>query len=137
VRSVGPPWRAWAEEGAQSYPSVTWNQDDFNVWYWRCSSCSPVHSYTWGAAYNWTLFAYSYGRRGTALSYMTDLAYADVGQMEVDGYGYSSRPDHTMMVTGRNSSGWALMSYHTTDTENKPLNPILAANDGPYWALRT
>ncbi len=66
----------WAEEGAQSYPSVTWNHDDFNVWYWRCSSCSPVHSYTWGAAYNWTLFAYSYGRRVTALSYMTDLAYA-------------------------------------------------------------
>ena len=58
-------------------------------------------------------------------------------QMEIDGYGETDSPDHPMMVTGRGSDGWPLLSYHSTDTENKPFWDIIAQNDGPYWAIRT
>lgn len=109
----------------------------YSAWWYNCDWCKPRHSYTFGAAYNWQVFAYSKSKRVKALKYMTDLAYADVGQLDINGYGRPQGPDHTMMVTGRNSRGWALMSYHSHDTRNEPLNLILGRNDGPYWALRT
>lgn len=132
-------WKGgWAETGAQSYPSVSWNVDNDDVWYWRCNDCTPRHSYTWGGAINWARFAKTESNRLRLLSYTTDLSSAaDVMQMEIDGYGSSNLQDHTMITTGRNSAGWVLLSYHSTDTLNKPLNLILSAHNGPYWAWRT
>lgn len=124
----------WREAGNQN--DWLWNRGDNNVWYWRCNTCSPVHSYTWGGAINWQRFAYP--NRVSALAYTTDLSsVADVLQLEIDGYGSATLADHTMITTGRNSAGWVLLSYHSHDTLNKPLNQILSANNGPYWAFRT
>lgn len=127
-------WRGgWAEVGSQNYANRTNN----SAWYWICSYCVPHHSYTWGGALNWQIFANQSGR-GYWLSYMSDLVYADVAQIEIDGYGSTTGPDHTMIVTGRDdSSGVVLLSYHSMDTKNKPLTLILQQNDGPYWAFRT
>jgi hypothetical protein len=126
----------WKEAGVQDYPSVTWNHDDNDVWYWRCNTCNPVHSYTWGGAINWQRFAYP--NRVSSLGYLTDLSsVADVMQLEIDNYGSATLADHTMITTGRNPAGSVLLSYHDDDTLNKPLNQILSAHNGPYWAFRT
>ncbi|MFC7548997.1 amidase domain-containing protein [Plantactinospora sp. GCM10030261] len=134
-------WALWtgryAEDGSQDYPAVAWNHDDYDVWYWRCNDCNPVHSYTWGGATNWNIYENNYGGRVTFMEYLEDLLISDVMQMEIDGYGETDAPDHTMMVTGRGSDGWPLLSYHSTDTENKPFWDIISQNDGPYWAART
>lgn len=131
-------WKGgWAEKGTQSYPSVTWNRNNDDVWYWRCNDCDPRHSYTWGGAINWARSAQHFGRV-RLLPYTTDLSSAgDVMQMEIDGYGSATLQDHTMITTGRNSAGWVLLSYHSTDTLDKPLNLVLSAHNGPYWAWRT
>lgn len=110
------------------------NRGNDNVWYYRCNSCTPRHSYTWGGAGNWQRFA---SRRVHLLRYMTDLLISDVAQMGIDNYNSLYGPDHTMMVTGRNSAGWALVSYHTDDTRNKPLNLVMRTTHGPFWAFRT
>lgn len=60
---------------------------------------------------NWRPFAYGESGRVRALPYLTDLLIADVMQMDI--------------------------SYHSTDTENKPLSQVISGQDGPYWALRT
>lgn len=134
-------WTLWtgrySEFGSDSYPAVAWNYDDHDVWYWRCNDCSPKHSHTWGGAKNWNIFENNYGGRVTFLQYLDDLLISDVMQLEIDGYGETDAPDHTMMVTGRGSDGWPLLSYHSTDTTNKPFWDILAVHDGPYWAIRT
>jgi hypothetical protein len=134
-------WALWtggyAEAGAQDYPAVGWNHDDDDVWYWRCNSCSPRHSYTWGGATNWNIYESNYGGRATFLPYLSDLLISDVMQLDIDGYGGQDAPDHTMMVTDRGADGWPLLSHHSNDTKNKPLWDILAMYDGPYWAVRT
>lgn len=72
------------------------------------------------------------------MPYLTDLLVSDVMQMDFDGYGSPDNiPDHTMMVTGRDASGNALLSYHTADTRNKLIWDVISGQDGPYWALRT
>jgi hypothetical protein len=134
-------WALWTgryeEHGSQSYPAVGWNHDDYDVWYWRSSDGNPRHSYTWGGARNWNVFENNYGGRASFLSYLDDLLVSDVMQLEIDGYGETDAPDHTMMVTGRGGDGWPLLSYHSTDTQNKPFWDILAVHDGPYWGIRT
>jgi hypothetical protein len=134
-------WALWTggyeEHGSQSYPAVGWNHDDYDVWYWRSNDGNPRHSYTWGGARNWNVFENNYGGRATFLAYLDDLLVSDVMQLEIDGYGETDAPDHTMMVTGRGSDGWPLLSYHSTDTRNKPFWDVLALHDGPYWGIRT
>lgn len=130
-------WKGgWAERGQANHSYFSVDNDD--VWYWLSSDGWPYrHSYTWGGAINWARFAQGAGRV-RLLSYTTDLSSAaDVMQMEIDGYGSDTLQDHTMITTGRDPSGWVYLSYHSADTRNKPLNQILSANNGPYWAWRT
>jgi hypothetical protein len=128
----------WKEAGKDSYPDVAWNHDDDDVWYWRCNTCTPRHSYTWGGVQNWQRFAYSKAKRVTALKYLSQLGFADIMQMEIGG-GTPNTPEHTMIVTGRTTKAPFVptLSYHSTDTKNKPLNLIIAIENGPYWAFRT
>ncbi|MEE6257497.1 amidase domain-containing protein [Plantactinospora sonchi] len=134
-------WALWtgryAEAGSEDYPAVLWNHDDYDVWYWRCNDCTPIHSYTWGGATNWNIYENNYGGRVTFMPYLDDLLISDVMQLEIDGYGETDSPDHTMMVTGRGTDGWPLLSYHSDDTEDKPFWDIISQHDGPYWAART
>lgn len=128
----------WAEVGSEAFLSTLLNRDDDDVWYWRCNDCDPRHSHTWGGALNWHRFAINEGKRVKPMPYLTDLLVSDVMQMDFDGYGSPDNiPDHTMMVTGRDASGNALLSYHTADTRNKLIWDVISGQDGPYWALRT
>ncbi len=134
-------WTLWngryAERGSEAWPDYLFNYDDYDTWYWRCDDCTPRHSYAWGGATNWNIFEYNYGGRVTFMGSLGDLLLSDVMQMEIDGYGEVDKPDHTMMVTDREPSGWPKLSYHTEDTRNKPLWDIIDDHDGPYWAART
>lgn len=129
-------WRGgWAEDGNES--NWVFNRKSDKVWYWRCSSCKPKHSYTWGGAQNWQNFAYNKGRV-KALSNVYDALSADIIQFDVKGYGGDGTADHSMIVTGRKPDGTPTLSYHSTDTLDRPLNEILADNPNTtWWAFRT
>ncbi|MEV1289459.1 amidase domain-containing protein [Micromonospora sp. NPDC049679] len=119
------------------WQEVTGFYQNDSAWWYNCDWCAPRHSYTWGGAVNWQRFAYNESRRVTALSNVWYLALADVLQYDVAGYGGVGIPDHTMITTAFSGST-PLLSYHTTDTRNKPLNQILAGAVGQsFWALRT
>jgi hypothetical protein len=136
-------WVLWngryEERGSESYPETLWNYDDADVWYYRCNDCTPRHTYTWGGALNWNVYENNFGGRVTFMPYLSDLLLSDVFQMEMDHYGDPPGvPDHTTMVTGRDSeTGWPLLSYHTRDTRDKALWEVIGVEDGPFWAIRT
>ncbi|MGW4758356.1 amidase domain-containing protein [Streptomyces chartreusis] len=123
----------WAEE-------VGWYQSDSAWWYnFNPWPFPDNHSYTWGGAVNWQRFARDESKRVYELSGPSGLGIADVVQFEIFGYSDPGEPGHTMMVTDFTADGTPKMSYHTTDTLNKPISEILAAHDDGerFWYFRT
>ncbi|MFI7010828.1 amidase domain-containing protein [Streptomyces sp. NPDC050145] len=116
-----------------------WYRSDSVWWYTGAPWPLPPHSYTWGGAPNWQRFARDESKRVYELSGPSSLGIADVVQFEIFGYSDPGQPGHTMMVTDFTSDWMPKMSYHTTDTLNRPLSEILAQhNTGEkFWYFRT
>ncbi|WP_028815491.1 amidase domain-containing protein [Streptomyces flavidovirens] len=116
-----------------------WYRSDSAWWYTGNSWPLPKHSWTWGGAPNWQRFARDESKRVYELSGPSSLAIADVVQFEIFGYSDPGQPGHTMMVTDFTSDWMPKMSYHTTDTLNRPLSEIIAEHSGgeKFWYFRT
>ncbi len=116
-----------------------WYRSDSAWWYNHNPWPFPDnHSYTWGGAPNWQRFARDKSHRVYELPGASSLAIADVVQFSIRGYSKPGEPGHTMMVTDFTADWQPLMSYHTTDTLNKPLSDIIAGHQGEkFWYFRT
>ncbi|WP_274563976.1 amidase domain-containing protein [Streptomyces spiramyceticus] len=116
-----------------------WYRSDSVWWYTGNPWPLPPHSYTWGGAPNWQRFARDESERVYELSGPSSLAIADVVQFEIFGYSDPGQPGHTMMVTDFTDDWMPKMSYHSTDTLNRPLSEIIAEHsDGEkFWYFRT
>ena len=91
-----------------------WDRKDDDVWWWGKSSWSKA-SYTWGGAHNFSKFLTAVGRGKSCKR--ADLEVGDVVQISKNGHVF-----HSMVVTETGSS--IKLSYHTTNTLNKPLTDI-------------
>ncbi|MEN8649103.1 amidase domain-containing protein [Streptomyces sp. 21So2-11] len=116
-----------------------WYRSDSAWWYTGNPWPFPKHSYTWGGAPNWQRFARDESERVYALSGPAGLGIADVVQFEIFGYSDPGQPGHTMMVTDFTPDWMPKMSYHSTDTLNRPLSEIIAEHSGgeKFWYFRT
>ncbi|MFI0504218.1 amidase domain-containing protein [Streptomyces albogriseolus] len=114
-----------------------WYRSDSAWWY--TGNWWLEHSYTWGGAPNWQRFARDESKRVYELQGPSSLAIADVVQFEIFGYSDPGQPGHTMMVTDFTSDYLPKMSYHSTDTLNRPLSEIIAEHSGgeKFWYFRT
>ncbi|MER6133821.1 amidase domain-containing protein [Streptomyces sp. NPDC001815] len=114
-----------------------WYRSDSAWWY--TGNWWLEHSYTWGGAPNWQRFARDESERVYELDGPASLAIADVVQFEIFGYSDPGQPGHTMMVTDFTSDLLPKMSYHTTDTLNRPLSEIIAEHSTgeKFWYFRT
>lgn len=121
------------------WPEVTGLWNSSGAWWYNCDWCTPRHSYAWGGANNFKTFVANSGR----VNFLSNVWYvglADIIQYDVKNYGGVGTADHSMIVTGFDSGGNPLLSYHTTDTRNKPLIQILqssSATGQSFWAERT
>ncbi|MBT2493000.1 amidase domain-containing protein [Streptomyces sp. ISL-96] len=116
-----------------------WYRSDSAWWYRGNPWPLPKHSWTWGGAPNWQRFARDESKRVYELSGPSSLAIADVVQFEIFGYSPPGQPGHTMMVTDFTSDWMPKMSYHSTDTLNRPLSEIIAEHSTgeKFWYFRT
>lgn len=113
-------------EGGWAFKTGLWT-DDNNWWY---NALNQTHS--WAGAENWSHFA---PQRTTALTNIWQMSIADVLQLDFNKDGIM---DHTMVVTKKTSSE-IYMTYHTTDTLNRPLSELQAlyANSAWWYSYRT
>ncbi|UNO38518.1 amidase domain-containing protein [Streptomyces sp. MST-110588] len=129
--------QALAAGGWKEVPG--WYRSDSAWWYNH--NWWPIpdnHSWTWGGAPNWQRFARDRSHRVYELDRPGALGLADVVQFEIHGYSKPGEPGHTMMVTSFTGDWMPKMSYHTTDTLNKPLSEIMAAHPNEkFWFFRT
>ena len=116
----------WWMVGERSF----FNRKGADVWWCGGANFTPW-SYTWGGAHNFSLFVSNSGR-GRQISDAKHLDFADIVQMKrKDGHVY-----HTMIVTGISQND-QLLSYHTTDTLDKPLSNIdlPEGNSFIFWKI--
>ncbi len=121
------------------WPEVTGFYSSSGAWWYNCDWCKPRHSYAWGGAQNFKTFVANSGRVNF-LSNVWQVGLADIIQYDVKNYGGVGTADHTMIVTSFDSSGNPRLSYHTTDTRDKPLIQILQSSSAAgqtFWAERT
>ncbi|MEO3892112.1 amidase domain-containing protein [Nonomuraea sp. B5E05] len=107
---------------------------------WFYGDLAATTTYTWAAAHNWFQFARVWSGRVTGLTNVWQMGIADDLQIDSDSNGNVS---HSMIVTDIGIGGDGVdelyMTYHSSDTKDKPLSSIIAAyGDGTtYYAHRT
>ena len=106
-----------------------------NDWFWYNGSWwgIPVHSYSWGGAFD--LAEYERRNGATFLKYIGDARPGDVGSVNWHGTGFYNI-DHTGVVTGM-SHGWPVLTQHTRNVQHEPLQRWYA--QGPHvqvWIWR-
>ncbi len=113
-------------EGGWAFKLGLWF-DDSNWWY---SELNQTRS--WAGAENWSHFA---PQRTTYLSNIWQMSIADILQLDFDKDGIM---DHSMVLTKKTSTE-IYMTYHTSDTLNRPLSELQAlyGNSAWWYAYRT
>jgi hypothetical protein len=104
--------------GGWSMKSGLWNTN--NGW-WARTSVKPYSSYPWGGAENFYQFAVNKSGRTTIHRYVYDMRIGDVLQYKSSG---SSGKNHTMVATAKASNGMPYLTYHTTNTRNRPFSEM-------------
>jgi hypothetical protein len=97
---------------------------------WYYGSRTWTTSYSWAGADNWAKFAQVHSKRTSALANVWYLLPSDVLQADWD---TNNNINHSMVVTSRTASGEPRLTYHTSDTVNKPLSTLLAQNPHSWW----
>ena len=80
---------------------------------------------TWINAHYWWQFA-RYRPRVDNAMYLSELAPADIMQIDFNRDGYM---DHSMIITAKDNNGNIYLTYHTTNTKDRPFWDIY--NDHP------
>ncbi|MBB1484989.1 amidase domain-containing protein [Tessaracoccus sp. MC1865] len=90
-------------------------QSDKAWWYTGLTT-----SYSWGGAENFYRFAVNESKRATTMRYVKDLWLGDILQYKARG---ATNMSHTMIVTNW-INNVPYLTYHTSDTLNKPFTAI-------------
>lgn len=106
----------WTETGS------TLNRTQSDVWFYN-SLGESLTSYTWAGANNHYQF-HKVSGRSTMGTYTGQLRLGDILQVDFTGDGVV---DHTVIVSKEDSTGADYVSYHTTNTLNKPLSQFISA----------
>lgn len=106
----------WTETGS------TLNRTQSDVWFYNSLSES-LTSYTWAGANNHYQF-HKVSGRSTMGTTTGQLRLGDILQVDFEGDGVV---DHTVIVSKEDSTGADYVSYHTTNTLNKPLSQFISA----------
>ena len=104
---------------------------DPDSWYYSCLSLfRPITTYSWGAAYNFNVFALRAGRV-EGIQYYEDLNPGDIIFADWDSLDGTHQPDgrvdHIMIVTGKDTDGNVYVSYHTNDHKDRSMTDIRIA----------
>lgn len=128
--SPNPSYRTWPQDCTNFVSQAAaaggwressgWYKDDTSWWYGGV----PDASWTWTSAEYWYRFARVQSQRAGIITNVWHLNPGDVLQYKNAG---SSIMNHSMVTTYRNGSDIRL-SYHTTNTKNKPLKDILTSD---------
>ena len=102
-----------------------WYRDD-TTWYYS-GGLAVKASWTWAGAENFYRFARNKSGQAGRLPNVYDLRNGDILQYKEGG---SANMNHTMVVT-KIDNGVPLLSYHTTDTLNKPFTAM--GKSGRTW----
>ncbi len=106
----------WTETGS------TLNRTQSDVWFYN-SLGESLTSYTWAGANNHYQF-HKVSARSTMGTSTGQLRLGDILQVDFEGDGIV---DHTVVVSKEDSTGADYVSYHTTNTLNKPLSQFISA----------
>lgn len=106
----------WTETGS------TLNRTQSDVWFYN-SLGESLTSYTWAGANNHYQF-HKVSARSTMGTTTGQLRLGDILQVDFEGDGVV---DHTVIVSKEDSSGADYVSYHTTNTLDKPLSQFISA----------
>lgn len=98
---------------------------------WYYGSFTSTTSYSWAGAHNF-LYFFHQSRRGYFASYFQDLVRGDILQADF-GPSPNGSIDHTMIVTKKDANGTIYLTYHTTNTKNRSITDLKAANPGTKW----
>jgi hypothetical protein len=79
-------------------------------------------SYTWAGAHNHYFF-HKETARSVAGAYISDLRLGDIMQVSFNGDGQIG---HTVIVSKEDTNGTDYVSYHSTNTLNKPVTQFLS-----------
>lgn len=101
-----------------SHPWIDYKQDD--AWWY---GGIPTNSWTWSGAENFYRMTKALNRTTTA-KYVSDLRVGDLLQYKSSG---ATNMTHSMVVT-KKSGSTVYLSYHTTDTLNKPFTSLSGLN---------
>jgi len=102
-----------------------------SVWWYNLLN----QSWTWINPQYWWQFAWNRPRVDHA-AFVGDLVPGDILQMD---FNQDSSMDHSMIVTTKDGSGEIYLTYHTTNTEDRPFSEIFASNPNAWyygWILR-
>lgn len=140
VFNYNPAYRVYAENDCTNFTSQAlraggWPFDETgtrtepDTWYY--GNYTWTTSYSWAAAHNFNLFFKQSGR-GMAAQYFSDLLTGDLVQAD-----WGPTPDgnisHSMIVTALDVNNRAYLTYHSTNTKNRSLDDLAAANPGTRW----
>lgn len=101
-----------------SYPWIDY-QSSSSWWYGGV----PTSSWTWSSAEDFYRMTKALGRTTTA-RYVSDLRVGDLLQYKSNG---ATNMTHSMVVTSK-SGTTVYLSYHTTNTKNKPFSQLSGLN---------
>ena len=137
--NYNPSYRNWAGAGSggdctnfvsQALRAGGWANAngyylDYHYWWYNWFN----QTRTWINAHYWYWFGVSSGRT-YILSSIYYMGLADVLQADWQRDGV---PDHTMLVTARDYYGNIYMTYHSTNTKDRPLVEIINANPSAWY----
>ena len=109
------------------WTEINGDHDDNSKW-WYDGWWPHYASYTWAGAENFYKFAIIESGRATPWGNVYDLRNGDILQYKLDG---RSTMTHSMVTTGHSQEGVPLLSYHTTNTRDKPFTAMVIT--GRTW----
>ena len=115
---------------AGGWTEVTGLYNSDTAW-WHNGPDWPIpKSYAWASATSFYNFARTHSARVTRYSSVYDLRTGDLLQYDIGATG----KDHSMVVTST-ATGGPYLTYHTTDTLNKPFSTIAVGlqSQTPVW----
>jgi hypothetical protein len=109
-------------DGGWAY-SGRWVWQNSDKYWWYQEGALGTQTRSWVNAENWCRFARVESKRAGVLTSPSSPVVGDIVQIK---YAGKSVIEHSMIVTRRNAKGKICVTYHTTNTKNKPLSDIIA-----------
>lgn len=105
------------------------NRTSTKDWYYKWGvTARPSHSWTWAQKFH--EYARGGSNRVVAKGKLTSLSVGDVVQGDLAGKG---EINHSMFITKKDSKGELYLTYHTSDTVDRPFSAIRRQYPNAKW----